>query len=139
MEQRQFHLRLACQYQGSDNEVHDLMVEVKTKEGWQALDLNINSPGFLVFCYGIMACQHLYMRTNAKERGITLQSTKGSLDVVTSIDWIIEKVRVRFDGVIASGKPSDDDINYIIERMGHCPSTVNLREIPDFVSEVFFS
>ena len=138
MEQRRFQYRLACSYEGSDNEIKDLDVEVLNKDVWEKLDLSILTPGFLVFCYGILSCQHLYLRINAKERGLTLKSMTGSIDVTTTGDWIIQKRHIQFDVVLASGTPSNDDVNYIVERMHHCPSTINLRDAPDAETRVNF-
>ena len=138
MKQRRFQFRLACSYQPPDNEVKDLAVEVLVKGEWQTLDLGVHTPGFLIFCYAIVACQHLYLRINAKERGLVMESMQGLIDITAAENWIIQKREIQFDVVLASGTPSQDDMDYITERMQHCPSTINLRDTPDAVTRVNF-
>ena len=40
-------------------------------------------------------------------------------------------MRVRFAGHLASGNPTQDAIDYITERMGHCPVSINLKPIAE--------
>lgn len=139
MEQRRFQIRVNCQYEGEKNEVKHLEADVMTETGWQRLDLTIQTPGFLTFCYAIMACQHLYLRINASERGLVLQSMTGTLDIVTAPDWIIQQRHIRFDVTLAQGRPTVEDVDYITDRMRYCPSTINLRDIPDATTQVEFN
>ena len=89
-----------------------------------------------MFVYAILNCQHLYMRTNAAERGFVLSSASGTIDVLTAEDWRMKRLHIRFEGQLASGAPSSDDIAYIVERMRHCPASVNLLEPPDTQTEL---
>lgn len=43
----------------------------------------------------------------------------------------MQRLHLQFDARLASGRPSADDIDYIIERMQHCPVSVNLRHVAD--------
>ena len=138
MKERRFQFRQTSSYRAPDNDIEGLDVELLVKGKWEKLDLNLRSPGFLVFCYGIMVCQHTYMRVNAKERGLILQSSKGSVDITTAENWLIQKLHVQFDGVLASGESSTDDVEYIVDRMHYCPSTINLKDVPDTVIQVNF-
>jgi hypothetical protein len=128
MTNRQFHLRLNASYQGSDNTLDDLSVEVLNKDEWEALDLNIRSAGFLLFINGLFSCQHLYMRTNSAECDLQLGSSSGELFVETDENWEITQAQVSFVARLVSGEASDDDLEYIIERMHHCPVSTNLPE-----------
>ncbi|MDH5710575.1 MAG: hypothetical protein OEZ15_02765 [Gammaproteobacteria bacterium] len=130
--QRPFHLRLACDYETEKNEVHNLRVEILVEDEWKTLHLSTKSPGFLLLVYGLFSCQHLYMRTNCAERNITLEATTGELKLMAGEDWNIQSVDVVFLARIKSGQPSEDDINYIIDRMGHCPVSTN---IPDDIEK----
>jgi len=138
MTERHFRMRVSCRYRDPDNTVDDLQVYILKKTGWTALHLGIGSAGFEIFVYGIMACQHLYVRANCAERGLMLDSAEGSIHVVAAADWTIQRLHVAFDAHLRSGTPTADDIAYIVERMGKCPSTINLRDIPDHESEVRF-
>ena len=89
MSNRYFHLRLNCTYKDSKNTIDDLAIEVSKDNSWETLDLDIRSPGFLLFVNALFSCQHLYMRTNSAERGLILTSANGELMVETDGDWHI--------------------------------------------------
>lgn len=127
MSDRHFHLRLDSTYTENENKVDDLNLEVLHEDKWEPLlDLGIRSPGFLLFINALFSCQHLYMRTNCAERNLILQLAHGELQVNASETWEIKDVDVLFNAKLQSGSPSQDDLNYITERMRHCPVSTNL-------------
>lgn len=127
MSDRHFHLRLDATYTESKNEVDDLNLEVFHEGKFEPLlDLGIRSPGFLLFINALFSCQHLYMRANCAERDLVLESAHGELQVDTSETWEIKEIDVLFGAKIHSGNPTQDDLNYITERMRHCPVSTNL-------------
>lgn len=131
MSGHRFQMRLYSRYRQPDNSISDLRVEVFADAGWQTFDLNTQTAGFLIFVYALFSCQHMYMRLNCAERGLLLESASGHIDVAATDDWQVMKLRVGFEGVLQSGTPVRDDLDYIIERMEHCPVSVNLREVQD--------
>ena len=139
MTDRYFHLRLSCNYETDKNDVTDLNVEISIDNEWKTLHLSTKSPGFLLLVYGLFSCQHLYMRTNCAERNLILESTTGELKLSAGESWNIQKVEVTFNTNLKSGKPSDDDITYIIERMEHCPVSSNIPDDIDKKSSVIFN
>ncbi|MCW8831115.1 MAG: hypothetical protein OQK32_06280 [Gammaproteobacteria bacterium] len=126
MTDKNFHLRLNCNYKTGKNEVADLCVEIWIENEWKKLHLSTKSPGFLLLVYGLFSCQHLYMRTNFAERNILLESARGELQLSAGEFWNIKKVDITFNAKIKSGSPDKADIDYIIERMGHCPVSMNI-------------
>ncbi len=136
MGERIFQMRLFCRYHGPDNAPADLRVENLEGGEWRSLDLNLRSPGFVVFVYGLFSCQHLYLRTNAAQRGLILDFAHGSIEVAAAEDWSIRKRHVHFDAHLKAGAPSASDVSYIVGRMKQCPVSRNLREIPDAVTVV---
>lgn len=138
MTDKYFHLRLSCTYLGNENNIDDLNIEVLNDNKWEPLDLGIRSPGFLLFISGLFSCQHLYMRTNSAERGLIINSTVGDLQVRTGKYWDIKDATIAFDVKLESGSPSDDDINYIIDRMKHCPVSANISSSTRLTSSVHF-
>lgn len=128
MTERHFQLRLDCRYQGTENTLDSLKLESLKDGAWEELSLDIRSPGFLLFINGLFSCQHLYMRTNCAERGLIIDSASGELRVSADETWHISKTWVTFRVKLRSGEPSENDIAYIIERMGHCPVSSNLPE-----------
>ena len=118
------------------NAIADLKVEVLAGDGWEIFELNDQSPGFLMFVYTIFNCQHMYMRVNCAERGLVLDSATGTVNVVTDEDWVIQTLHVQFDARLESGTPDADDVDYIMERMEHCPVSGNLNAIPDSLTEL---
>ncbi len=131
MSERRFQLRLACRYQQPDNTVSELTVEIFDDEAWKPLELDLLSPGFQMFLSAAFSCQHLYFRTNCAERGLALASAEGELEVATDREWVIQRMQVSFAGRLASGIPTREAIDYIAERMGHCPVSANLKPIAE--------
>ncbi len=138
MSDRHFHLKLSATYRGDENNIDDLTVEVLHDDNWEALDLDIRSPGFLLFINALFSCQHLYMRTNCAERKLILLSSKAEMKVETDEVWAIKNVAISFVSQLKSGVPVDDDLEYITERMGHCPVTTNLSHKIKITSSVVF-
>ena len=139
MSARSFQMRLSCRYTEPENASTDLEVEVLADGQWQNFDLNCETAGFLVFVYAILSCQHLYLRTNAAERGLLLGSARGAIELVASEDWDVQKLHIGFDVKLQSGRPSGDDVNYIVERMKQCPVSRNLKAVPDSDTAVRFA
>ncbi len=138
MNERYFRLRLSCTYKNTDNEIDDLIVDVLNKKIWEKLELSVRSPGFLLFINGLFSCQHLYMRTNSAERNLVLESTTGELKIITSEFWYIQDAEISFHAKLKSGTPTEDDINYITERMKHCPVSSNLPDSLKINNSVHF-
>ncbi len=139
MSEHRFQMRLSCRYAQPDNTVAELAVENLVEGEWQPFELGFKSPGFLIFVYGILNCQHLYMRTNAAERGFALESADGSIEVTASQDWVLQQLNVHFDARLQSGAPGAEDVDYIVDRMRHCPVSVNLRDVADSRTTLAFS
>jgi len=131
MPQHRFHMELSCRYVRPDNTPVELAVRNLVDGEWQDFVLSFKTPGFQSFVYAILNCQHLYMRTNAAERGLLLDSARGSVEVAANDTWVLQSLRVHFDAGIASGEPKPGDVEYIIDRMGHCPVSVNLKAPDD--------
>ena len=136
MSDRRFRMRLGCRYAPPDNKLAELAVETFEDEAWKPFEPDLLSPGFQVFLSAAFSCQHLYFRTNCAERGLVLDSAEGELEVVTDRDWVIRRMQVRFVGRLASGTPTQEAIDYIVERMGHCPVSANLKPIAEHQTRV---
>ncbi len=128
MSDRHINMRLRCSYTGEENSITDLEVEHEIEGGWQAFELAVTSPGFDMFVYSLLHCQHTYFRLNCAERGLILGSATGSISVTTDEDWNMQDLQVVMDGRLISGIPSQDDIDYIVGRMRQCPASRNIRE-----------
>lgn len=139
MTDRHYRLRLSCTYKNDDNQLEKLIVENKTDDGWQVLDLNVRTGGFLLFINGLFSCQHLYMRANSAERGLVLESAVGEMKIEAGEFWGIKRADISFKVKLKSGKPSEDDIAYITERMKHCPVSSNLRSSTRVLNSVCFA
>jgi hypothetical protein len=139
MAMRNFELRINCTYIGSENKVEALHVEVREKGEWRALELDVTSPGFLIFAFAIFTCQHMYMRTNAAERNLALRQSQGTARIVADRDWRLQEIFVHFRAETRSGSPQQDDIDYIIRRMQACPVSINLKEGPEIRTQLEFN
>ncbi len=119
---------MSCTYKGASNDVVDTAVEQLNESGtWVPLAIDITSPGFLIFVYSVLSCQHMYMHTNAAERGLVLERADGALELVATKDWKLVDLHVRFHGKLTSGTPKGDDIEYIRGRMNQCPVSRNVH------------
>jgi uncharacterized OsmC-like protein len=139
MSKHDFHLRLNCTYESSENKISVLDVEVSTADGWQPLDLSEASPGFLIYVYSIFTCQHTYLRLNAGENGLIIDSAEGDLKLQASEDWQLESIDVAFDVKLKSGTVTDEKTALIIERMKQCPVSLNLPTNVVVNTRVYFA
>jgi len=133
-----FNLRMAVGYGPTENEITSLEVDVLNDNEWETLDLNTTTPGFLIYVYSIFTCQHMFLRTNATERKLAFKSSRAELLVETSEDWLLEKVYVKFIVKLSAGEANDDDTDYIVSRMQHCPVSKNLPQGIDIDTSVEF-
>lgn len=126
---REVRLRLAARHGGERNEVTDLVVEQFAGGEWKPGEVRPGGPGFQMLVYALFSCQHLYMRVNAAERGRLLESSAGELRVTAARDWKIEQIEVSFHSRLRPriDPPGEADLDYIRERMGHCPVSKNLK------------
>ena len=138
MTERIFDIRVSTIYEGTDNKIASLDAQILQEGEWRKLTIDTLSAGFLLLCYGLASCQHLYFRTNAAERGLVLESSKGRIHVVADEGWHIENIEVQFEGVLRDGDAAQSDIDYIIDRMGHCPVSSNLVKPADSSTIVTF-
>jgi hypothetical protein len=121
-------LRLQAKYEGDKNHVTALSVEQKDDQGaFKPLNIDNQSAGFLIFVYSIFSCQHLYMYTNAAERGLLLDTATGTLDLVATEDWMLSELSVSFEGKLRSGTPNEPQIKEIEARMNQCPVSRNIH------------
>ena len=128
---KDFLFRLESRYSGDANEIADLEVSRDIEGEWRPVELSVRSPGFELFCNALMSCQHTYFRMNCAENGVVLAGARGELHVTTDADWHILHLLVSFTGYLRSGEPDAGLVDYIIERMQHCPVSSNLRPVAD--------
>jgi hypothetical protein len=133
-----FNLRLSASYASSDNTIVTMDVQVLTEKGWEPLELDTMTPGFLIYVYSIFTCQHLFLRTNSTERDLVLATSQAEIRVEAGEDWFLEKVYVGFNVNLASGDPGDDKLDYIVSRMKQCPVSKNLPKNIDVHTGVEF-
>jgi uncharacterized OsmC-like protein len=126
-----FQMLLKCHYEGDKNDVVQLHVEHLVDDNWQELDLNIRSPGFDIFMYAILICQHMYFKNNAAEYGLVLDSSEGLITVIADEHRSIESLHVDFSGKLKKGTTDTNIEKSIAARMELCPVSINLKDIPD--------
>jgi hypothetical protein len=139
MTQRQWKLRMDCSYEGANNKTTSLKVEQRHEDGsWKPLEISVQSPGFLIFVYSLLTCQHQYMHTNAAESGLILSGSHGTLDLCAGQDWMLIDLRVHFEAKLTSGSPTAEKISYIEGRMNQCPVSRNIHCSGEHASRVTF-
>ena len=134
MSQRTFQFRLRSSHAAPDRATGSLVVEFLAESGeWQPQNPSLTTPGFRLYLLSLLLCQHHYLVANAQERGIPLQRVEGSFTVITSADWILERVEGDFRMILDPGASSEgqgradsESIAYIKERMKLCPVSRNL-------------
>jgi len=124
-----FQMLLHSSYTNDENDIKQLHVEYLVDDNWQELDLNIYSPGFDIFTYAILTCQHMYFRNNAAEYGLVLDSSEGLITVIANEHRSIETLNVEFKGKLKKGKPTKEIVDSISARMALCPASINLKDI----------
>jgi uncharacterized OsmC-like protein len=133
-----FQMLLQSHYSGSGNNIDHLHVEQLVDGDWQVFELNTRSPGFDIFMYAILTCQHTYFRMNAAERGLILDSSEGLITVNANDHRSIEALHVDFTGRLKNGTVTDDAVAFIKQRMALCPVSINLKKIPDVRTTLSF-
>jgi hypothetical protein len=123
-----FELRLSSSHQTPDNTLKELEVEVFADGEWGPLDLNLETRGFLIFVYSVFICQHMYLHSNATERGLALDTVTGRFKLTTSEDWFVHEIHASFDVALRAGQATADDVAYIVDRMKNCPVSRNLTD-----------
>ena len=127
MSDNNFHMRLSCAYETEDNNPVNLSVETITEDkGWQPLDLNTLTPGFLIYVYSMFACQHMFLRNKSKDKNVVLKTAQGEIKVRANEDWLLQDVAIHFDATAVSGVLDEDTIDYIISGMKACPVSKNM-------------
>lgn len=134
-----FEVRTVFQYSGDDNKIDQLEAEVLTGDGWQSLQIGNDSPGFLIFVYAFLICQHTYFHANSGESGLLLKHAKLELFMHTDENWKIDQVKVGINAALRAGDADSASIDYIKQRMRQCPVSINLQEPPDYRIELHFS
>lgn len=134
MSQRTFQFRLRSSHAAPDRATGSLVVEFLADSGeWQPQTPSLTTPGFRLYLLSLLLCQHHYLVANAQERGIPLRQVEGTITVITSADWILERVDGDFRMTLDSGASSEEQgradaeaIASIKERMKLCPVSRNL-------------
>ncbi len=132
MSGHRFQLRATFRYAGDDNRLDGLDTEILTDDGWQALDLNLSSPGFLIFVYSFLICQHTYFHANCTESGLLLERAGVELLLVAGDDWRIGQIEIGVRPTLRAGEAAAETIAYIEKRMRQCPVSINLNEPADY-------
>jgi uncharacterized OsmC-like protein len=133
-----FQMLLKCDYAGDNNDVDQLHVEHLVEDNWQQLDLNIKSPGFDIFMYAILTCQHMYFKNNAAAYGLVLDSSEGLITVIADDHRSIESLHAEFNGKLKKGTADNETRKLIARRMELCPVSINLKDIADRMVTINF-
>ena len=123
-----FQMILRCNYTGDENDVSQLTVEHLVDGDWHELTLSTDSPGFDIFLYAILTCQHMYFKNNAAEYGLVMNSSEGFITVIANEHRSIQSLHVDFKGMLKKGIANTEIINSIAARMDLCPVSINLKD-----------
>ena len=133
-----FQMILRCNYTGDDNDISQSTVEHLVDGDWHELTLSTDSPGFDVFLYAILTCQHMYFKNNAAEYGLVMNSSEGFITVIADEHRSIQSLHVDFKGMLKKGVASTEIIDSIAARMNLCPVSINLKDFLDRKITVVF-
>ncbi len=128
MSERNFHLRSRVTYAQPDNKVDTLEVEIEADGQWRPFVLNEVTPGFEVFVYSMLSCQHTYFRLNCAENDLLLERAEGDILMGADIDWNLELIQVEIRASLVRGQVNADLVDYIVGRMGQCPVSRNTKD-----------
>jgi uncharacterized OsmC-like protein len=133
-----FQMILRCNYTGDENDISQLTVEHLVDSDWHELTLSTDSPGFDIFLYAILTCQHMYFKNNAAEYGLVMNSSEGFITVIADEYRSIQSLHVDFKGMLKKGVANTEIINSIAARMDLCPVSINLKDFLDRKITVVF-
>ncbi len=139
MSDHTFQLRAVFDYSGDDNNNDQISAQIFSDNNWNSLEISNSSPGFLIFVYSFLICQHTYFHANCGERGLLLEAVVVELSLHADNDWKIQQVIVVMDATLRGGNPDQATIDYIKGRMRQCPVSVNMQEPPHYQIELQFS
>ena len=139
MSDHPFLLRASFDYSGDNNNLDRISAQVWSDNSWNSLEINNASPGFLIFVYSFLICQHTYFHANCSERGLLLEHSGVELGLSADNDWKIQQVNVGIDATLRGGNPEQTVIDYIKARMRQCPVSVNMHEPPEYQIELQFN
>jgi len=138
MADHRFELRGRFLYAGDDNKVESIDSEILTADGWEHLQIGNDSPGFLIFVYSFLICQHTYFHANCGERGLLLERADAALSLLADGDWKIERVEIEIEARLRGGDADAETVDYIKQRMRQCPVSINLNEPADYRIQLEF-
>lgn len=133
-----FQMLLHCNYTNDENDIDQQVVENLVDDNWQELALSNNSPGFDIFMYAILTCQHMFFRSNAAEYGLVLSSSEGLMTIIADENRSIRSLHVDFKGKLKKGIAKAEMVDSIVARMELCPVSINLKDILDRKTTVVF-
>lgn len=133
-----FQVLLQCKYKNDENEIDHQTVEHLVDDSWQDLNITNSTPGFDIFMYAILTCQHMSFRNNAAEYGLILNSSEGLITVITDEHRSIQSLHVDFKGLLKKGTVDNDVVESIVARMNLCPVSINLKDFLDRKTTVVF-
>ena len=133
-----FQMILRCNYTGDENDISQLTVEHLVDSDWHELTLSTDSPGFDIFLYAILTCQHMYFKNNAAEYGLIMNSSEGFITVIADEYRSIQSLHVDFKGMLKKGIANTEIIDSIAARMNLCPVSINLKDFLDRKITVVF-
>lgn len=133
-----FQMILHCSYEKDENDITQQNVEQLVDDSWEELNLSTASPGFDIFMYAILTCQHMSFRINAAKYGLVLNESEGLITVVADEHRSIQSLHVDFKGKLKKGIATVDMVDSIVARMNLCPVSINLKDISDRKLTVVF-
>ena len=134
-----FQLHASFDYSGDNNNIDQISAQVWSDDSWSKLEITNSSPGFLVFVYSFLICQHTYFHANCSERGLLLDHSEVEVDLRAGDDWKIQQVNVGIDATLRGGNPDKATMDYIEGRMRQCPVSVNMQEPPEYQIKLQFN
>ena len=138
MSEHSFQLRASFGYRGDDNQISAIDSELLTSDGWCKFELANTTPGFLIFVYSLLICQHTYFHGNCTEQGLLLDHADAELSLLAADNWKIERIEVSIKASLRGGIAEQPAIDYIKQRMRLCPVSINLKEPQDYRIELDF-
>jgi len=125
MSERTTRMRFHSQYAGLENAIKALSVEQFLHGAWAPFELTVRSPGFDIYTYSALTCQHTYFRLNCAEKGLLLNSAIGEIAITLADNWKMLGIRVEISAKLKSGTTTQEIEDYILSRMEHCPVSIN--------------
>lgn len=121
---RQFHIKT---WYHTEEDHDSIKAVIERGDGWEDLNLSVDSPGFIIFAFAILKCELFNFYRNLNNEKIPYHDVRAEMTLNTTDDWHIEKSVIECIVYVESEDHLTDEMRHnLFERVKGCPVNRNL-------------